>query len=106
MACCTTDLGWPWASREGLPSFLAGLFPSIAAASFGIRNQAEFDIVINRSGRIHDRLEEQSKHIESLNEIHLTQATLGRAILQATAILRDDTAEWAAIFEVKESDIA
>lgn len=100
------DLGWPWASREGFPSFLAGLFPSIAAASFGIRNQAEFDIVISRSARLHDRLEEQSKYIESLDEVHITRAKLGRAILQAAEILRDDTAEWAGIFEVKESEIA
>jgi hypothetical protein len=102
----TIDLGWPWASREGFPSFLAGLFPSIAAASFGIRNQAELDIVINRSARLHDRLEEQSRYIESLNETHLTPAKLGRAILQAAEILRDDTAEWAGIFEAKESEIA
>jgi hypothetical protein len=100
------DLAWPWASREGFPSFLAGLFPSIAAASFGIRNQAEFDIVINRSARLHDRLQEQSKYIQSLSEVHLTRAKLGRAILQAAEILRDDTAEWAGIFEVKESEIA
>ncbi len=100
------DLGWPWASRAGFPSFLAGLFPSIAAASFGIRNQAEFDLVINRSARLHDRLEEQSRRIESIKAIHLTRAKLGRAILQAAEILRDDTAEWAAIFEVKESEIA
>jgi hypothetical protein len=106
VAAVIIDLGWPWASREGFPSFLAGLFPSIAAASFGIRNQAEFDIVINRSARLHDRLEEQSKYIESLDETHLTRAKLGRAILQAAEILRDDTAEWAGIFEVKESDIA
>ena len=99
-------LAWPWASREALPSFLAGLFPSIAAASFGIRNQAEFDIVINRSARLHDQLERQSKHIESLNEVRLTRAKLGRAILEAAEILRDDTAEWAGIFEVKESEIA
>jgi hypothetical protein len=100
------DLAWPWASREGFPSFLAGLFPSIAAASFGIRNQAEFDIIINRSARLHDRLQEQSKYIESLNALHLTRAKLGRAILEAAEILRDDTAEWAGIFEVKESEIA
>ena len=40
----------PW------PAWLAGLLPAMAAASFGIRNQAEFEIVVHRSRRLRERL--------------------------------------------------
>jgi hypothetical protein len=86
-------------------SFLAGLFPALAGASFGIRNQAEFEIVVRRSSRLHNKLVFQRDRIKNLGQ-RLSAGSLRQEILRAARIMRDDAADWAAIFEVKESDTA
>jgi hypothetical protein len=87
-------------------SFLASFFPAIAAASFGIRNQAEFEIVVRRSARLGRQLQRQRDVINLLRGDILTSERLGREISQVAEIMRDDTAEWSAIFDVKESETA
>ena len=87
-------------------SFLASLFPSIAAASFGIRNQAEFEILVRRSARLCRQLKRQRDVINAMRGDILTSETLARELFRVAEIMRDDTAEWSAIFDVKESETA
>jgi hypothetical protein len=93
-------------SRSMVWPFAASLFPAIAAASFGIRNQAEFEIVVSRSERLGTRLVAESARIKAIDPNRLTSARLGRAIRRAALVMQADAVEWAAIFEVKESDVA
>ena len=94
----------PWLAGFFL-AWLAGVLPAFAAASFGIRNQAEFEIVVDRSSRLRERLEVQQKRIARLKGALLTSTVLREAIKEAAQIMQTDAAEWAAIFEVKESEV-
>jgi hypothetical protein len=87
-----------------LPGLLAGVLPALAYASFGIRNQAEFEIASRRSERMIAKLTRQRERIASLQDAGLTSEALGREILLAAAIMRHDAADWASIFEVKETE--
>jgi hypothetical protein len=84
--------------------FLAALFPAMATASFGIRNQAEFEIVGRRSERTQAKLERQRERIGALAGQWLDSEALGREMLRAAEIMLYDTAGWAAIFAVKETE--
>lgn len=97
-----------WALPIGIawPPFLAGLFPAVAAASFGVRNQAEFEIVVHRSGRLREQLSWERDRIANIDAKNLTSASLARAVRRAARVMQRDTLEWAAIFEVKESEVA
>ncbi len=83
----------------------AGVLPAMAAASFGIRNQAEFEIVVHRSRRARERLLREGERLSRLDGANLSSATLHNEIAHCAALMADDTAEWAAIFEVKESEV-
>lgn len=83
---------------------LAGVLPAFAYAFFGIRNQAEFEIVSRRSERMIARLTRHKEHIRALKDDALTSETLGREILKAANVMRHDAADWASIFEVKETE--
>ncbi len=93
----------PTFSLFGLAS---GLLPAVAAASFGIRNQAEFEIIVHRSARLRERLADQRDRLRRLTGTALTSAALARAIRRSARTMQRDTAEWADIFEVKESDVS
>jgi hypothetical protein len=87
------------------PAWLAGILPVLSAASFGIRNQAEFEIVVHRSARLRERLVWEQQRIRRLDGDRLTSANLGQAIQCGAHIMQADTTEWAAIFEVKETEV-
>jgi hypothetical protein len=84
----------------------AGILPAIAYAAFGIRNQAEFEIVSKRSERMIAKLERQQERTAALTAECLTSEALGREILHAAAVMRHDAADWTSIFEVKETETA
>ena len=96
-------LGWH-ESQYYAVGLLAGVLPAFAYACFGIRNQAEFEIVSRRSERIVSKLKRHQKNIRTLQGEKLTSETLGLEILQAAAVMRHDAADWGSIFEVKETD--
>lgn len=83
---------------------LAGILPALAYASFGIRNQAEFEIVGRRSERMIIKLERHSHRLKALAGERLTSPALGREMLRASAVMRHDAADWASIFEVKGTE--
>lgn len=84
--------------------FWAGVLPALAYACFGIRNQAEFEIVSRRSERMIAKLERHQQRLKELDGPRLTSGALGREILRAAAVMRHDAADWASIFEVKETE--
>jgi hypothetical protein len=84
--------------------FLAGALPALAYACFGIRNQAEFEIVSRRSARMIARLCRHKTRINDLVGPALTGDALGREILSAADEMRHDAADWTSIFEVKETE--
>ena len=85
-------------------SLLAGVLPAFAYAFYGIRNQAEFEIVSSRSERMVAKLARHRDSIKALTGDDLTVDTLGLEICQAAAVMRHDAADWASIFEVKETE--
>jgi len=87
------------------PAWFGGVLPALSAASFGIRSQAEFEIVVHRSARLQERLSWERGRIARLAGERLSSATLGRAILQGARIMQTDTTEWAAIFELKDTEV-
>ena len=87
------------------PAWLAGVFPAVGAAGFGIRNQAEFEIVMHRSARLRRRLTWEKDRISRLRDDALSSATLAAAIERGARLMQSDAAEWEAIFEVKESEV-
>jgi hypothetical protein len=92
----------------GAPRWLgwcAGVLPAMAAASFGIRNQAEFEIVVHRSRRVRERLLRERERLSRLDGANLSSSTLHQEIANCTALMATDAAEWAAIFEVKEAEV-
>lgn len=82
----------------------AGVLPALAYACFGIRNQAEFEIVSRRSERMIVKLSRHKERIKALQGETLTSDALGREILNAAGVMRHDAADWASIFEVKETE--
>jgi hypothetical protein len=84
--------------------FFAGALPAMAYASFGIRNQAEFEIVSRRSARMIAKLCRNKARIKALDGPALTSDALGREILGAADEMRHDAADWTSIFEVKETE--
>jgi hypothetical protein len=62
--------------------------------------------VVRRSARLCRQLQRQREVIDILRGDLLTSVALGREISLAAEIMRDDTAEWSAIFDVKESETA
>jgi hypothetical protein len=93
-----------WVEGCGAPGFFAVAFPALASAGFGIRNQAEFELVVGRSHRLRRRLTRVAAEIAALTGDALTSVALGKAALRAANVMRADTADWATIFEVKESE--
>jgi hypothetical protein len=85
-------------------SLFAGILPAIAYACFGIRNQAEFEMVSRRSERMLAKLTRHKQRIKALTGDRLTSAALAGEILDAAAVMRHDAADWASIFEVKETE--
>jgi len=85
-------------------SLFAGILPAIAYACFGIRNQAEFEMVSRRSERMLAKLSRHKQRIKALTGDMLTSDALAREILDAAAVMRHDAADWASIFEVKETE--
>jgi hypothetical protein len=82
----------------------AGILPALAYAFFGIRNQAEFEIVSRRSERMIAKLCRHKTRIKALEGKALTAAALSREILKAADAMRHDAADWTSIFEVKETE--
>jgi hypothetical protein len=80
-------LVWPEGWPPG-PAWLAGVLPAIAAASFGIRNQAEFEIVVHRSARLRERLSWERDKISRLAGERLTSAALIAAMRRARELCR------------------
>ncbi|MFM0340426.1 hypothetical protein [Paraburkholderia fungorum] len=85
--------------------FFAGALPALGAASFGIRNQAEFEIVVHRSARLIGLLAVEKANIERLTGDRLTSKSLRLAVQKSANIMQDDSRAWAEIFEVKESEV-
>ncbi|HZZ11746.1 MAG TPA: hypothetical protein VFE79_13745 [Paraburkholderia sp.] len=102
-------VSWPGGvesvSSSGLAGLLAGIFPALGAASFGIRNQAEFEIVVHRSARLMGLLATEKANLERLTGNRLTSQALRRAVQRSATIMQDDSRAWAEIFEVKESEV-
>jgi hypothetical protein len=97
--------GWKIALHG--PDYLglfAGILPAVAYACFGIRNQAEFEMVSRRSERMLAKLTRHKQRIKALTGDMLTGAALAGEILAAAAVMRHDAADWASIFEVKETE--
>ncbi|MBV9248933.1 MAG: hypothetical protein JO227_06795 [Acetobacteraceae bacterium] len=84
---------------------LAGVFPALGAAGFGIRSQAEFEIVVRRSSRQRDLLKWESERIAALTGKQLTGAALAAAVQRVARVMQSDSAQWAGIFEVKASEV-
>lgn len=106
LAMVLLELLVPDYAKYLLAAFWAACFPALATASFGIRNQAEFEIVGRRSQRMRARLVRQRERIASLVGPRLSSEVLGREILRAAEIMVSDAAEWASIFDVKETETA
>lgn len=100
------ELCWPNTGGPGWLGWLAGVFPALGAASFGIRNQAEFEIVVHRSARLIGLLNMEKANIERLTGERLTSKSLRLAVQKSAHIMQDDARAWAEIFEVKESEVA
>jgi hypothetical protein len=97
--------GWKIALHG--PDYLglfAGILPALAYACFGIRNQAEFEMVSRRSERMLAKLTRHKQRIAALTGSALTSRALAEEILAAAAVMRHDAADWASIFEVKETE--
>ena len=94
-------LEWTHALWFGI---LAGAFPAFAYALFGIRNQAEFEIVGRRSERMKTRLRRHRERLRGLSGGSLTSVALGREAVSASEAMRLDVAEWIGIFEMKEAE--
>ncbi|WP_148223131.1 DUF4231 domain-containing protein [Paraburkholderia xenovorans] len=99
------ELFWPGARHVALWGWLAGIFPAAGAAGFGIRNQAEFEIVVHRSARLIGLLAIEKANMEKLTGDRLTSKSLRRAVQKSAHIMQDDSRAWAEIFEVKESEV-
>jgi len=104
LATVALDRFFGWKVELPRLGLLAVALPALATAGFGIRNQAEFELVVGRSDRLGARLTKQAQAIRELTGAALTSVALGQAALKAAKIMRGDTADWAAIFEVKESE--
>jgi hypothetical protein len=87
-----------------ITSFLAVFLPAAASIGFGVRNQAEFELMIGRSDRYAGRLIRQANTIRAIDGSGLTSAALGKAAVIAVDVMRGDTADWATIFEAKASE--
>ncbi len=98
------ELIWPEPWDIPVPGLLAGVLPAFGAASFGIRNQAEFEIVVGRSERLHELLTAGSQRIARLAKSSLNSTLLGSTIQHSVRLMQHDAVEWAAIFEVKETE--
>jgi hypothetical protein len=85
-------------------ALLAVALPAAAYAFFGIRAQAEFEIVGRRSERMIAKLTRHQQRLRALQGDALTSEALGREILKAAGVMRHDAADWASIFEVKETE--
>jgi hypothetical protein len=99
------ELWWPNTGGPRWLGWLAGVFPALAAASFGIRNQAEFEIVVHRSARLIGLLTMEKANLERLTGDRLTSKSLRLAVQKSAHIMQDDARAWAEIFEVKESEV-
>jgi hypothetical protein len=85
-------------------SMAASVFPAAAYVFFAIRSQAEFEMVGRRSSRMLRRLSAVRMRIDAVRETSLTLDGLGDDILKSAAVMRHDAADWASIFDVKETE--
>ena len=87
-----------------LLALAAGGLTALAYGIFGVRNQAEFEIVGRRSERMKSRLRRHRKKLRDIRDTGLTSITLGRELVRASEAMRHDVADWIGIFEMKEAE--
>jgi hypothetical protein len=109
LALITTKLflGPGNAGEIGLSEILAvvaGACTALTYAVFGVRNQAELEIVGRRSERMKTRLKRHYREVVDIGGSGLTSARLGRALVHAAETMRHDVADWIGIFETKETE--
>jgi hypothetical protein len=80
---------------------MSGVFPVLTYAIFGIRNQAEFEIVGRRSERMRIRLK---RHLRAIRSAGPQSRPLAEEMVDASEAMRHDVADWIGIFEMKETD--
>ncbi len=97
------ELFWPstWGPMLAL---VAGALTAFAYGTFGIRNQAEFEIVGRRSERMETRLRRHRSRLREMSGDGLTSVSLGRELVRASEAMRHDVADWIGIFETKEAE--
>jgi hypothetical protein len=71
---------------------------------FGVRNQAELEIVGRRSERMKTRLKRHYREVMDIGGSGLTSGRLGRSLVRAAETMRHDVADWIGIFETKETE--
>lgn len=89
-------------ATEILFGLIAGVAPSLAYVLFAIRNQAELEIVSQRSRRMLLRLERLKSKFQTIPDYPTELPRLSRRILSLAKIMRHDAADWASIFDVKK----
>ena len=87
-----------------LLALAAGGLTALAYGIFGVRNQAEFEIVGRRSERMKSRLRRHRKKLRDIRDTGLTSVAVGRELVRASESMRHDVADWIGIFEMKETD--
>lgn len=85
-------------------SIIASVSPALAYIFFAIRSQAEFEMVGRRSTRMLRRLLAVQRRMAAIRPTPLALAALGEDILSSAAVMRHDAADWASIFDVKETE--
>lgn len=93
------EIGW-----SEILAVVAGACTALTYAVFGVRNQAELEIVGRRSERMKTRLKRHHRAIMDIGGSGLTSARLGRALMHAAETMRHDVADWTGIFEMKETE--
>ena len=93
------EIGW-----SEILAVIAGSCTALTYAVFGVRNQAELEIVGRRSERMKTRLKRHYREVTDIGGSGLTSARLGRALVHAAETMRHDVADWIGIFETKETE--
>jgi len=83
---------------------IAGGLTALTYAVFGVRNQAELEIVGRRSERMKTRLKRHYREVMDIGGSGLTSARLGQALVRSAETMRHDVADWIGIFETKETE--
>lgn len=112
LSCCCQHLAqsfWPnWLHVSGqLLTFCCAFFPAVGAAIAGISNQGEFRRIAQRSASMAERLAQQLKKVQSLQQQLDTPGTDQRQFSPEIAAVASDTArtmvnevlDWRVIFQ-------